>query len=203
MRTDIISYILKSEKRKKIVITIFESPKRQWSCSTLEDLSRLPHATVFRTLQTLKDFGILKTVRINRKDVVYLLSESPFIYEIKRIFSIDTSVMKKIAERFAKKIASKDIESIILYGSSLKGNIKPDSDVDILVVINKEDKLIEEKIYDEAASMSSKINKTISPVIISKNELNKEKKNQFISSVKANMEVLYGKRPFWTVRNMV
>lgn len=202
MRTNVINYVLNSEKRKKIVRTIFEYSNRQWSCSALEDLTKLPHATVFRTLQALKEYGILKTVKINRRDIIYELSESPFIHEIKRVFLIDTSVMKKIAENFAKKIVSKDVESIILYGSSLKENIKPESDVDVLVVINKNNKTIEERIYDEAALMSSKINKTISPLIMSKNELNREKKGQFINSVKEHMEVLYGKRPFWTVKNM-
>lgn len=88
MRTDVLSFIMSSENRKKIVKTLFEYPKKQWSCSSMEELSKFPHATVYRTLSGLRDFGILKSFKINKKDIVYeLVNESPLAREIKRILN--------------------------------------------------------------------------------------------------------------------
>ncbi|MDP2907830.1 MAG: nucleotidyltransferase domain-containing protein [Nanoarchaeota archaeon] len=197
MRTDIISFVLSSENRKRIVKTIFEYPKRQWSCSALEELTKIPHATVFRTLKGLKEFNILKSVKINRKDMLYeLVSDSPMAQELKRILDIEKITAKKIADRFIDEIKSKQVLSAVLYGSSISGDIKPESDIDILIVLNKHDQLLEKEILDIAAELSTKLNKTLAITIMDLKEINKEKNSQFIKSVKSNMGVLYGKNPF-------
>ncbi|NQV09417.1 transcriptional repressor [Candidatus Woesearchaeota archaeon] len=77
MRTDLIYFILSSENRKKIIKTIFESSKKQWSCSFIEEATKISHSTVFRTLINLKELRILKSVRINKKDSIYELSIEP------------------------------------------------------------------------------------------------------------------------------
>jgi len=197
MRTNIISFVLSSENRKTIVKTIFEYPKRQWSCSALEELTKIPHATVFRTLKGLKDFNILKSVKINRKDILYeLVNDSPIAKELKRTLDIEKITAKKIANIFIGNIKSKKIISAILYGSSISGDIKPESDIDILVILNKHDNPLEKEIQDIAGELSSKLNKTLSVTIMDIEEINKEKDKQFIKSVKSNMEILYGKTPF-------
>ena len=140
MRTDVILFVLSSENRKSIVRTIFEYPKRQWSCSALEDLTKISHATIFRTLKGLLNFGILKSIRINKKDVLYELVSSPLSNELKKIIDIEKITTKKITNKFANKIKSKRIYSIFLYGSIVKGNLRPESDIDILIILNKQHK---------------------------------------------------------------
>ncbi|MEK6869384.1 MAG: nucleotidyltransferase domain-containing protein [Nanoarchaeota archaeon] len=196
MRTDVLSFVLSSENRKSIVRTLFEYPKRQWSCSALEDLTKKPHATVFRTLNGLLNFGILKSIKVNKKDVLYELVDSPLSKQLKKIIDIGKITAKKIVDKFVNKIKSKKIYSILLYGSTIKGNLRPESDIDLLIILNRHDKIAEEKIFNIAAELSSKSNKTISAVIMDIKEINKEKNGQFIKSVKANMEPIYGKKPF-------
>lgn len=192
MRTDVLSFVLASENRKEIAKALFEYPKRQWSCTAMEEATRLPHATVFRAFKGFVYFGILKQAKINKKDIIYELAESPLTSELKRAMNIDKIVARSIAMEFVSKIRHQ-AGSAVLYGSSAKGSLKPESDIDILVVA---DKAYSKDILDAAASISIKSNRTISPVIVDKKELNKEKKSQFMRSVKENMEVLYGKSPF-------
>ena len=196
MRTDILSFALASENRKKIVRTLFEYPKRQWSCSALEDLAKMPHATAYRTLSGLKGFGILKSTKINKKDILYELVSSPLTEELERALNIGKITSSKIAKNFANRIKSKNILSVILYGSSVKGTIKPESDIDVLVVLKEKDKILERKILNAAAEMSSKANKTISAVIMDVKQMRKEKNSAFIKSIMENMVLLYGKEPF-------
>lgn len=196
MRTDIMSFVLTSENRKSIVRTIFEYPKRQWSCFALEDLTKISHPTVFRTLIGLRDFGILKSFKINKKDILYELIESPLSKELIRAINVEKITSKTIAINFLNKIKSNNVLSIILYGSSVKGTSKPGSDIDILIILDKHDKILEEKILNIAAETSSEVNRTISAFIMNKTEIDKEKDSKFIKSVKDKMEVLYGKKPF-------
>ena len=192
MRTDILSFIMASENRKEVVKALFEYPKRQWSCTGMEEITNLPHATVFRALKGLAHFSILKQAKINKKDILYELAGSILTDELKRAINIDKIAARGIAMEFVKKIKNK-AESAVLYGSSVKGGLKPESDVDILIVA---DRACMKDILDAAADISAKSNRTISPVVIDREELNKEKESQFMRSVKGHMEVLHGKSPF-------
>ena len=158
----------------------------------MEETTKLPHATVFRALKGLAYFGVLKQAKINKKDMLYEFAESPLTAELKRAINIEKIAARSIAMGFVNKIKHQ-AGSIVLYGSSAKGSLKPESDIDILVVA---DKANDKYILDAAADISVKSNRTISPVVIDKKEFNKEKKSQFMRSVKENMEVLYGKSPF-------
>lgn len=196
MRSDVLSFVLGSENRKKIVTTLFDYSHRQWSCSALEDLTKISHGTVFRTLSGLRSFGLLKSVKVNKKDILYELVSSPLTKELARVLNIERIAAKKIAKNFIDRIASKRIYSAILYGSTVKRTMKPESDIDILIVLIKQDKILEEKIYNIAARLSSTTNKTVSVTIMDLKELDKENNSQFIKSVKGHMEIIYGKNPF-------
>lgn len=195
MRTDILTFIFGSEKRKKIVKTLLEYPNRQWSCSVMEDVTKLAHATVFRTLAALRYFGLLKSIRINRKDILYTLVSSSLTIEIERALNIERIAAKEIATEFVQKIKAK-VEAVVLYGSTLEGDIKPESDIDILVIVKKYAREQEEAIQERAGALSSQANKTISVVVMDEKTLKKEKNGAFIHSIKAHHEVLYGKTPF-------
>lgn len=198
MRTDPVYFVIVSRSRVNAVKTLLEYPDRQWSCSALEDLTKLPHSNVFRTLKGLASFGILKQIKLNKKTVIYeLVKDSPFLRELKRVINSSAISLRGIVRDFVDKVRSKEVYSIVLYGSAIKGKIKPDSDIDMLVVLKKHDKKLEKSIFDVSAGLSSKFNRTISPVIMDLGELNRTKKDDpFILSIKTSGEVVYGKKPF-------
>lgn len=197
MRTNIAAFLLASDNRKKIAEALFEYPKREWSCSRMEETASLSHTTVFRTLQSLHRFGLLKSTKINKKDIVYqLVEESPWVAEIKQLFTIKQRTERKIAASFAaaaKAQQKKAIQSIILYGSAAKGTSTIESDIDILVILPNRNKNKETMLYDIAAELSGRYNKTISLTIMDTKEAKREKKKQFLQSVIQSMEVVYGK----------
>ena len=197
MRTNLLAFILSSENRKKIAKALFEYPKRQWSCSSLEEITKTSHATAFRTLKGLQYYGILKSVKLNRKDLIYEIVSSSMTKELKRILYLEELSARRIVLQFVKKIKSKSIHSVLLYGSSAKGTMRPESDIDVLVVMKKRDAKAEKKIFDTAAEISTKINKAISASVMDIRVLQKEKEGKFIKSIKEEPhEVLYGRKPF-------
>ena len=195
MRTNSFSFVLGSEKRKKVVKTILEYPERQWSCSALEDLTKLSHATVFRTLQNLHQFGILNSTKINKKDLLFDLADSFLVRELQRILDIDKNIALELSKEFVRKVKRKNILSILLYGSAVKGTMNTNSDIDILVVLLKHNPDLEKNIQDKAAEMSLRNNKTISVVILDSKEIKEE--NQFTASIKRDHQLIYGKTTFF------
>ena len=118
MRTDIRVYILQSPYRKKIVQTLFQYGGRLWSCSEMEHVTKISHATVFRTLKELQEFGLLRQQKINKKDLVYtLVEESQLSQEIKKMVNtnIYEKTARKIVQEFIEKVDKTTIKSILLY----------------------------------------------------------------------------------------
>lgn len=204
MRTNILSFALNSDNRRNLALALFDYPDRLWSCTSLEEITNLPHTTVFRTIKGLINFGILKTTKVNKRDLIYQLAkESPVSKEFYNALTFEKRTAKLISQEFANEIKFNKPLSIILYGSAVHGKMKPESDIDVLVILKKEDKHMQEKIKDIAAQLSSRFNKTIAPVVLSIEEFKKEQKKQFLQSVKNNMEVLYGETPFGAGEDMV
>jgi len=62
----------------------------------------------------------------------------------------------KIASEYVKRLESKQVSlaQVVLYGSQARGAAVPDSDIDILVVVDVLDKWVYKAIVDEAFEVS-------------------------------------------------
>ena len=197
MAKTIFSFILSSTQRISVVKTLLRSPDRQWSCTFLEQETKLPHATVFRTLQGLATYGILKSMKVNKRDLVYeLVTASPWTKELAKILQFDLIASKEIASLLLKKLPLKHIKAIILYGSAVKNTMHPHSDIDILVVLHTHNVNIEQQVQSIAASVSSNVNRSISLTVMGQEELLQEKDQPYLKSVREHHEVVYGKATF-------
>lgn len=66
---------------------------------------------------------------------------------------------KKVIEEFKINLLAeheKDLDRIIFFGSRARGLGKPDSDYDLLLVVNKKDNVLVDKIYDKSTDLSLK-----------------------------------------------
>ncbi|MCL6559793.1 MAG: nucleotidyltransferase domain-containing protein [Firmicutes bacterium] len=62
-----------------------------------------------------------------------------------------SKVEKEVLRQFVaylNDIYPKQIRSVILYGSKARGDARPDSDIDILLLVNDRHKIDRDKIYD-------------------------------------------------------
>lgn len=68
---------------------------------------------------------------------------------------------------FLKKEAKGHVRSIMLFGSRARGEGHEDSDVDILIILNKEDNSLKIKIWDQAYQVFNDTDIMISPLVLS------------------------------------
>ena len=195
MRTDLIAYVLASDNRRAVVMALLDRPSRLWGCSAVEDLTGLSHATVFRTLRGLRDFGLLRSSRPNRKDIVYELAhESPLLPGLRGALDATRSAARDLARKFARAVGCSRVQTIILYGSAVAGELHPGSDIDVLVVLPARDDGLAREIKDVAADLSTRANWTLSVQVLTMGELRAS--GSFLKGVREHMEVLHGKSPF-------
>jgi predicted transcriptional regulator len=91
MRTNIkdtLSRLLGSENRRKVVKAILDRPGI-WSYPELEKVTRVPHATVWRTVLDMERAKILKSKLIGRRTKIFsLVEDSPYISLLRSVINL-------------------------------------------------------------------------------------------------------------------
>ncbi|KKO19975.1 MAG: nucleotidyltransferase domain-containing protein [Candidatus Brocadia sp.] len=85
----------------------------------------------------------------------------------------------KIAREFANSVRKKlenHVKEIILFGSRARGDFTEGSDYDILIVVDKRDRQIQEIILDESAEIMDKYDALIGYIVCDEDEWEKKKK---------------------------
>ncbi len=102
----------------------------------------------------------------------------------------EENALKIIAENLS---TDKRILKIIAYGSRVRGDFRGDSDLDVLIVVDKKDKEIKEKIIDIFYEYELKEGIPFSPLIFSIEEFSVNEKigSPFIKKIKEEGVVIY------------
>lgn len=103
----------------------------------------------------------------------------------------------KIINKISRKIALHyKPEKIILFGSSVKGNFTPDSDIDILIIKNVKNKSFAER-WQEVSKIARDLNRRIplEPLVFTPAEVKQRLKEDdfFIKDIFKHGKVVYEK----------
>lgn len=95
-----------------------------------------------------------------------------------------------------KKKLGEQLVKIILFGSKARGEARPDSDIDVLIIIKRESEKVRDNIVDIKMNINLKYNLFVSPVVYSKKEYNYYKSipTIFIQNVYYDAIKLYEQR---------
>ena len=106
------------------------------------------------------------------------------IYEMK-----DMQIQKKYrgaVEEFVRRVLERyrdKIDSIILFGSVARGEAKEDSDIDVLIVIKKEDFKLRRALIGVAFDILLETGSDISVKVLSKNEFEDRRDFSFLRNI--------------------
>ena len=98
---------------------------------------------------------------------------------------------RKIAKEFAQAINSTDIIKIILFGSVARGGDGKDSDIDILIIIRKNNPNFESMVDKKVVDFILETEEVISPHVMTLEHFNKTKEYSFLQNVMADGVILY------------
>ena len=106
------------------------------------------------------------------------------IYEMK-----DMQIKKKYrgaVEEFVRRVLERyrdKIDSIILFGSVARGEAKEDSDIDVLIVVKKEDFKLRRALIGVAFDILLETGSDISVKVLSKNEFEDRRDFSFLRNI--------------------
>jgi len=148
-----LNLITKSEIRKKIILLLVYNSHKSYYLREMARLIGASAGNVQQELKKLKDDGFL--IKEKKGNLAYfkINTKNPLFNDFKNI--VDKTIgLKNILEKILNK--AKGIDFAFLFGSYVKGDFGPDSDIDLYVIgdINEKElhrliKKTEEKIYRE------------------------------------------------------
>ncbi|HDL15289.1 MAG TPA: hypothetical protein ENH28_03925 [Euryarchaeota archaeon] len=179
--------LTKISRHRKVVKLLLEYPKRSFTIRELSRQAAAPYATVWRLINDLYSAGVVHLSRIGGSISCRLNTESPYLAEVEKILEIEASPHRLAANEFAEKSKNlPGIGRIIIFGSVARGEEKPESDVDIAVIV--EDKRAEEEINRIADGILNRSRIKIIPLVLTHEEA--AENTQFKEELKRG-EVLY------------
>jgi len=183
-------------KKNNIKVLRHLAMHRDWQFNITElakDIS-VNKGILSRLIEDLEKENLIRIIRKGKIKLFSINKDNLFIKDIIiLLFEKEADFIKNISENLVKKLKNKT-ESIILYGSFAKGTAKLNSDIDILIIVNKNDGDLEKEIgvFKEDFLKNDLL---LRVDIISMLELKNLYKSQepFIKSVIKNHKILSGK----------
>lgn len=177
-----ISPILKafftSDTRIAVLSHFFMNPGQSFYIRQLEKLLNKKVGQLRPELSKLEKIGLLKSSMTGNQRMYELNNKFQLFEEMKNIFLKTVGVGDLIREKLA---GIKNIELAFIYGSFAKGDTRPDSDMDIMIVGNASDMKISGKISEIEKRIKREINYSLYTKTEIKNRRNK--KDNFIATV--------------------
>jgi predicted nucleotidyltransferase len=161
---------------------------------TAADVSRalgMPYATAWRCVRLLKGAGVVRELRVGRAWAYKLNAESPFLGRLGTLLrgAAGDSPHMVVAKEFVRRAHKLDnVKRIVLFGSVSRGEERPGSDVDLVVVADKSPKRLELKTNEIADALMEKSGIVPMPLVFTERELRED--STFEGEVKKGL-VLY------------
>jgi predicted nucleotidyltransferase/predicted transcriptional regulator len=148
---------LMKEKRLEILQYLMNNKQKSFSINEISENVDATYKTVQKFVDTLEEFGFIKSEKHGRTRIVSVNTDSPFLDVFEKLGKIDAQPFREAAEKFSEEISERyqsQIDSIILFGSVAQGLPVSGSDIDLIILVkHKEHK---EEINDEAWSLRDK-----------------------------------------------
>lgn len=162
---DILEYIFSAPSNVS-VLRILNERKIGISGREVARLTGLSLRTVQVSLLNLEKTGIVKRYT-GKREHQFVLHRKNFLTRnlIQQLFDVEREFIQSILNLIRKSL-SKDVDSIILFGSAIKGLDTIESDLDVCIVYSGSVNKIQDKISDLRTELTDKYNITLAPFFI-------------------------------------
>ncbi len=189
--------LVKSETKSRILKFLL-THKATMSEREIASILNVSHMTINRIMRELADINLVNYISAGKAHLWQVNRKSYMFKTISRLLdniSNITEPIKALEKTILKNIPKKIIKNIILFGSISTGKERPDSDIDIFILVkNTADKKKVESHIDNLSSLClDMFGNRLSPYILTEKELTQKKNSNIIDEVKKGIQIYPGK----------
>lgn len=189
---------LVTKGRVKVIKSLMDYPNRTWITDELARHSHASTATTWRLINDLEKYGIVKRATLGKTKVFSLVKQNPYLSSIREFLKSEASPVMNSCRRMCSELGKRYsfVEKCKLFGSYARGTAKPESDVDIFVLVKNADEAKKRKIERFFDEKSRQAGKTINPDMMDVLQFRElvQEKDAFAKNIEEEGMTLFEKR---------
>jgi len=185
--------LLKSETKFKIIKFLLNH-EAAMSEREIASVLKISHMSVNRTMRELAALHLAAYVTVGKAHL-WKVNRQSFMYGalgelVGRVESLDDP-LTALKQTLTRRLALKSVRRVVLFGSIARGAEKPDSDIDVFILIrNNEQRPRLEKILDKLSlECLEKFGNRLSPYVLTEREFQKKKDLAVMASVAKGIQL--------------
>lgn len=157
----------------------------------------LSHVKCHTALQELNRHGIVE-MRRSGQSILYRLHLKNVLVEkmLIPLFEREARLQNILGETIARYLKKPAPKSAILFGSFASGNARPDSDIDVLVIVSqkKDIPLFKKRLEEAEIHITTGFGNHLSPIVMEEQEFRRKfrQKDKLIQNIVKKGKVLFG-----------
>jgi len=181
-----LNFITKSKIRQKILLLFLYHPERAYYINETAKIIKTSSGTAQRELEKLADSGFLKKEKNANLTYFRINPENPLLDDIKSITEKTIGLEQLLKDELGK---IEQVKFAFLFGSYIKGDFKPDSDIDLYAIGD----INENEFYKTIKTVEVKIMREVNYHLSSLEEFRKNlEKSFFHKEILKNYQLLIG-----------
>jgi len=181
-----LNFITKSKIRQKILLLFLYHPERAYYINETAKIIKTSSGTAQRELEKLADSGFLKKEKNANLTYFRINPENPLLDDIKSITEKTIGLEQLLKDELGKL---EQVKFAFLFGSYIKGDFKPDSDIDLYAIGD----IDENEFYKTIKTVEAKIMREVNYHLSSLEEFRKNlEKSFFHKEILKNYQLLIG-----------
>ncbi len=139
----VLEEVFGTSERVKVLRTLSQFPK-EFTSRELSGYCGVSVRGVIDILSNFERYGFVKSRRVG-KSIVWKMDEDNYIVKtiVRPMFDAEINLLEHLKGKISELVGKFPVQKAVIYGSVASGNERPDSDIDLLLVVKKKGEWID------------------------------------------------------------
>lgn len=141
---NVLEEVFGTSERVKVLRILARYPK-EFTSRELSSYCGVSVRGVIDILTQFERYGFVKSRRVG-KAILWKLDEKNYILKslVRPTFEAEKDLLEHLKRKISELVRKSPVQKAVIYGSVARGEERPDSDIDLLLIVNKKGKWTDE-----------------------------------------------------------
>lgn len=188
-----IEVLLGSRAKVGVLRALWRHRGKEFTIRELAKFLGLSHAGVRKALMELEKINVVAIKTIGKSHTVKLNGASYAARIVEEIFKLEEGTLDELKRTLKEGLNIPEVISAALFGSVARGKGEPLSDIDLLVITDRRERM-DEVISHLQGEIALRFGNTLMPYYLSKEEFKGKMNTPLIRQILESHVLIYGKR---------